>query len=273
VAQSAEGRQEGGAVGRRPASRAPLLQSAGPLFFQSTTLRLARFAAAALTASVAVVGATGCGGAHPRPAALRLERADLALLARTLQRLRAPAAGEVAAARAVWPALAGGLPRGFAPAMRQQAAAAERHAATLALPAVVTAEGSLTGPAAKLAGMLKAYVRLTQRGWQYIAAALAAQSAAAAQGGGASRAAGGTASTLAAAQFLHANAGLYIYCVYDGHYDVSLIGKTLQGAYRTLGGAPAFGSSLTQARVEALAGAYSIPSTRLQPHPPPSVVV
>ncbi len=32
VAQSAPGRLEGGAVGRRPASRAPLLESAGPLF-------------------------------------------------------------------------------------------------------------------------------------------------------------------------------------------------------------------------------------------------
>ncbi len=36
VAQSAEGRREGGAVGRRPASRTPPLQSAGPLVFSQT---------------------------------------------------------------------------------------------------------------------------------------------------------------------------------------------------------------------------------------------
>ena len=66
---------------------------------------------------------------------------------------------------------------------------------------------------------------------------------------------------------------LYIYCVYDGHYDLSLIGKAVQSAYRKLGGAPAFGASLTQSQVEALARAYSIPAVRLEPHPAPGVVV
>jgi hypothetical protein len=76
-----------------------------------------------------------------------------------------------------------------------------------------------------------------------------------------------------AAQFLRRNAALYIYCVYDGHYDLSLIGKALQRAYRTLGGPAAFGGSLTPSEVEALARAYSIASSRLAPHPPPSLTV
>ncbi len=174
-------------------------------------------------------------------------------LAHTLRQLQTPAAGEVAAARAAWPSLAGGLPRAVAPALRMEVATAAHRAAALALPADITTEGSITGPAVGLAGMLKSYVRLTQRGWQYLAAA-------------------GTASK-AAARFLHANAPLYIYCVYDGHYHLSLVGKALQSAYRKLGGAPAFGASLTESRVEALARFYSIPSVRLEPHPAPGVVV
>ncbi|MGH2855750.1 MAG: hypothetical protein ACRDLF_16370, partial [Solirubrobacteraceae bacterium] len=62
----------------------------------------------ALAAGAVAAGATGCGGHHPRPAALRLERADLVLLAHALQRLEAPTHSEVAAARAVWPVLANG---------------------------------------------------------------------------------------------------------------------------------------------------------------------
>jgi hypothetical protein len=185
-----------------------------------------------------------------------LERADLVQLAHTLQRLQTPTAAEVAAARAAWPSLAGGLPDSVAPALEAEVAAANRRAAALTLPVEVTTEGSLTGPAAELAGMLKSYVRLTQRGWQYLAGALAAKSA-----------------TATAARFLRANAPLYINCVYDGHYHLSLIGKTLQSAYLKLGGAPAFGALLTQSQVEALARAYSISATRLEPHPAPGVVV
>ena len=239
---------------------------------------------AALTAAAAA-GAAGCGGHHPRPAALRVERADLAQLAHTLRQLQSPTAAEVAAARAAWPSLAGGLPGDVTPALRVEVAAAERRAARLMLPTEVTTEGSLTGPAAELAGMLKSYVRLTQRGWQHLAAALIAGSGttskpakahphpAAPGAGGSTAAAPGSWESAAAARFLRANAPLYIYCVYDGHYDLSLIGKVVQSAYRKLGGAPAFGASLTPSQVEALAHAYSIPAARLQPHPAPSVVV
>jgi hypothetical protein len=250
-----------------------------------TTSRFASLAAAVLVVGAAAAGATGCGGHRPRPAALRVERADLVQLAHTLQRLQRPTATEVVAARAAWSSIAGGLPDGVAPALRVKVTAAERRAATLALPAEVTTEGSITGPAAELAGMLKAYVRLTQRGWQYLAAALAAgsgtssaHSAAHARQsapgvtGAVAPAPGGRGSS-ATARFLHANAPLYVYCVYDGHYDLSLIGKVVQSAYFKLGGPPAFGASLTQSQVEALARAYSIPATRLEPHPAPSVAV
>ncbi len=224
-----------------------------------------------------------------------MERADLVRLARTLQQLQTPTAAEVAAARAAWPSLAGGLPDSAAPALQVEAAAAARRAAALALPAEVTTEGRLTGPAAELAGMLKTYVRLAQHGWQYLATALAAGSATAARhsathprqlarratggaipapgAGGSGAGAGSDGVSTTAARFLRANAPLYIYCVYDGHYHLSLIGEALLSAYLKLGGVAAFGASLTQSRVEALALAYSIPATRLEPHPAPSVVM
>ena len=266
------------------------------------TSRFARLAAAALAAGAAATGAAGCGGHRTRPAALRVERVDLVQLAHVLQQLQAPTVAEVAAARVLWPSLAGGLPRAVAPALHVEVAAVERRAAALTLPAEVTTEGSVTGPAAELAGMLKSYVRLTQRGWQYLATALGAGSGitvthakahahhaarraggnatpAPGRGGGAAVARGaapaarGAGVSTAAARFLRANAALYIYCVYDGHWDLSLIGKVVQSAYGDLGGPSAFGASLTPSQVEALARAYSIPAARLEPHPAPSVVV
>jgi hypothetical protein len=211
---------------------------------------------AALLASVAAVGAAGCGGPHPRPAALRFERAHLVLVAQLLERLQAPVAGEVAAARAVWPALARGLPAALTPAQGRALAAAARGSAALALPWYVTSTegGGLTGPAAAVGGLLNGYASLVPRGWRFLAAALTAQAP----------------STV---RFMRANAGLYVYCVYDGHYDLSLMGRALHDGYVRLGGAPAFGSSLTPERVAALVRAYSIPAGRLQPHPPDGLAV
>jgi hypothetical protein len=197
------------------------------------------------------------------------------LLAHTLRQLQAPTTGEARAARAAWPSLASGLPREVAPTLHSAVAVAERRAAALTLPAAVTAEGSVTGPAAQLAGMLKSYVRLSQRGWQQLTAALDPRAgiALAHPGAHARPSAPGDGGSAAATRFLRANAPLYIYCVYDGHYDLSLLGTALQSAYRKLGGAPAFGGSLTRSQVEALARAYSIAAVRLEPHPAPSVVV
>lgn len=222
------------------------------------TVRCARLAVAVLAAGAAAAGVAGCGGHRPKPATLRLERADLVLLAHTLQQLQVSIRGEVAAARAAWPALANGLPARLSPAERLAIATAERRSGALGLPGYATLEESgLTGPAVGVEALLKGYVILTRRGWQYIAAASGP----------------GNGAATAAARFVRANAGLYVYSVYDGHYDLSLVGKALLGAYTKLGGAPAFGASLTPGQVEALARAYSIPSSRLTPHPPPGLAV
>jgi hypothetical protein len=198
--------------------------------------------------------ASGCGAHRPRPAALRVERADLVLLAGMLERRAAPVQAEVAAARAVWPGLAPGLPRAPAPsaATRRVIATAAARARAVVLAPLLVAKGSLTGPAAQIGEYFKSYLLLTQRGWRTLAAAVPVRGRAASAGGRA---------------FLRANAGLYIYCVYDGHYDLSLVGKKLGDAYDKLGGAAAFGRALTPGRVAALEGVYAIGAVRLQPHP------
>jgi hypothetical protein len=201
----------------------------------------------------------GCGKHTPRAAALRIERADLVLLAHTLRGLEAPIHGEVAAARAAWPELVGGIPRDVSRATRLQIETANVRASAIPIPAFLDIEGGLTGPAAGLGALLKDYARLAQRGWRVTASATAASAH--------------ERRSPAAVSFLRANSGLYIYCVYDGHYDLSLIGRKLQDAYKTLGGPRAFGRALTSGSVEALALGYSIAATRLQPHPLPRVHV
>jgi hypothetical protein len=248
-----------------------------------------------------VVALAGCGTHAPRPAALRVERTDLVLLGHALQGLEGRVHAEVGTARAVWPTLARGLPTVATPATRRAIAAADARAGALALPSFATAEAGLTGPAAGIGGLLKHYVVLARRGWRFIAAAAGVGPSAGAGStadrgtsgtgptgptdggpGGADSTAGdaasGTDSTTAeggasGTNFLRANAGLYIYCVYDGHYDLSLIGKEIVAAYAELGGPAAFGSALTAGRVAALARAYSIPAVRLAPHPVPGVQV
>lgn len=70
-----------------------------------------------------------------------------------------------------------------------------------------------------------------------------------------------------AATFAAANSALYIDSIYDAHFNLSLLGKSLLDGYRKLGGQSAFGPKLTQSEVEAIASAYSISGVRLEPHP------
>jgi hypothetical protein len=198
----------------------------------------------------AAAALSGCGSHQPQAAGLRLERADLARLGSALRQLESPVHAEVAAARTAWPALAGGLRPANTPGTSRAIARAAVRAEAVALPAFVLAEGGLTGPAAGVGGLLKSYTALTRRGWQFLAAA----------------------SRTNRAGFLRANSGLYVYCVYDGHFELSVLGKKLQQAYRKLGGGGAFGATLTPAAVEALASAYSS-TVRLEPHPAPGVRV
>ena len=80
-----------------------------------------------------------------------------------------------------------------------------------------------------------------------------------------------TASTIAAgstgATFARANSSLYIDVIYDAHFNLSLLGKSLLDGYRKLGGAKAFGAKLKPGEVASLAAAYSIGAVRLEPHP------
>jgi hypothetical protein len=198
--------------------------------------------------------------------------------------MEGPIRAEASAANRAWPAVAAGLRGSTVPATREAVQAAARSAAAVVPPGYVTTEeGGLTGPAVGPASLLKAYAALTARGWRFIAAAVAAEGGSATTGGGAgggSAAGGGgqptgkgAGSAAAAARFLRANVGLYISCVYDGHYDLSLIGKALTNAYKKLGGEKAFGRSLTQRQIDAVAAAYSIPAGRLVPHPPLNLAV
>jgi hypothetical protein len=77
----------------------------------------------------------------------------------------------------------------------------------------------------------------------------------------------GARATLGQASFARESSPLYIDTIYDAHFDLSLLGKSLLSGYERLGGASAFGGALTQGQVDALAGAYSIPGVRLEPHP------
>jgi hypothetical protein len=149
-------------------------------------------------------------------------------------------------------------------------ATADARAGAVALPRLLTVEGALTGPAAAIGGLLKNYAILTQRSWRFLAAASDARARGSVGGSGsAGGSARGASGSGGAAAFLRANSGLYVYCIYDGHFELSVLGKKLQSAYAKLGGAAAFGAALPPSVVEALARAYSPARVRLEPHPAP----
>ena len=131
-------------------------------------------------------------------------------------------------------------------------AAAAQSAAGIQLPMLLqeTQTAALTGPAAPLAGLVRSYILLATRGWRLIGAAIDQIEH----------------GSPASARFVRQNVALYIESVYDGHFTLAQIGKQLLAGYRTLGGADAFGSALTQAEVDSLASAYSEATDRLHPH-------
>jgi hypothetical protein len=207
--------------------------------------------AIAMACAVALA-ASGCGGGgeSSTPAELKLEREDLIAVARALRAAEGPVAGEVATAKRAWPLIAGGLPAGSS--ARVPVAAAQAAAARIAMPAPMqeASAGSLTGPAARLAGLFRSYLLLSTRGWTLTGAAID-------QAGRGSP---------AAASFARMNAGLYIESVYDGHFTLAQTGKQLLESYRMLGGPRAFAGSLSQDEVNALASSYSEAAIRLHPH-------
>lgn len=128
---------------------------------------------------------------------------------------------------------------------------ATREAGAITEPPFMGQQEVLTGPAAGLAGLWGGYSRLARDGWIMTEATIATI----AHG------------PVRAATFSAANSSLYIDSIYDAHFNLSLLGKSLIDGYRKLGGQSAFGAKLTQSEVEALASGYSISAVRLEPHP------
>jgi hypothetical protein len=215
-----------------------------------------------------------------------LQRAQFVRLSAGLRSAEGAVQREVSASRGAWPSIAAGLPRTISPALRAAVGKASASATALPEPRFLTNVAQLTGPAAGIAGIYENYEHLAERGWRLTSASIDAIAGGTQAGGtqaggtqaggtqaGGTQAggtqAGGTpvGSTPAVASFARENSSLYISAIYDGHYDLSLVGKSLTDGYSRLGGPAAFGATLPQGAIGALAAAYSIPSVRLEPHP------
>jgi hypothetical protein len=163
----------------------------------------------------------------------------------------------------VWPLIYNGLPRRMSARLQAGVRAASAGAGDLPAPRFMAKQATLTGPASGIAGLYEDYDRLVERGWRLTETTVTAI----ARG------------PRSVASFVRANSPLYIDAIYDGHFDLSLIGKRLLDGYKKLeklgeqqhvGAGGVFGGRLTQAQIEALASAYSIPAVRLEPHPGPA---
>lgn len=204
--------------------------------------------------SGAAIAATGCASSHSSTThAPSLERADLVAVSRALASAERSVASEVAAAKAAWPLVANGLPARPPTSSRPAISAASGRASALAVPGLFEERqaASLTGPSSSIAGLFRAYSGLSARGWQLIDAAVAEIEH----------------GSPASARFARANAPLYIESVYDAHFGLAQVGKHLMAGYEELGGAAAFGASLTRDEVDRLADTYSEANDRLHPHP------
>jgi hypothetical protein len=207
-----------------------------------------------LLLSGATIAVAGCGTTSQtaNSAALGLQREDLLAVSRALRTAEPSVARELAAARAAWPLVAHGLHADSAAIARSPVDAAAKSSATIELPALLqeSQAASLTGPAAQLAGLFRNFSVLAALGWRMTRAAIDQV-----QQGSATE-----------ARFARGNVALYIESVYDAHYELAQLGKQLLNGYRALGGPHAFGGSLTQEEVDALARAYSETADRLHPH-------
>jgi hypothetical protein len=210
----------------------------------------------------------GCGSSSSSRAQssrqLALERAQFEQVSSQLSALEAAVKREAAASRVAWPSIAGGLPQTLGSGLRTAVSAANARAKALPEPSFLADVRKLTGPASGAAGIYANYEQLAQRGWNLTEATVKTTASA---GSAATRTTAANNSAAAQASFERANSPLYIDAIYDGHFDLSLLGKSLVSGYEKLGGPQAFGATLTQPQVDALAKAYSIPAVRLEPHP------
>jgi hypothetical protein len=218
---------------------------------RGATLQLLNSVALASGLALAVVG---CGGTSEAssPAALRLQREDLVGVSHALMAAESSVGREVAATRRAWPLIVNGLPADPSTIARPPIAAATTNAAQIKLPVLLgeAQATSLTGPAAGIDGLFRTYSGLAARGWRLVGAAIDEIEH----------------GSPAGARFARENAALYIESIYDGHFELAQIGKKLSDGYRMLGGPAAFGGTLSQTEVNALASTYSEATDRLHPH-------
>jgi hypothetical protein len=239
---------------------------------------------ALVTALLALSIVDGCGGSSSSSSSeLRARRAALAEVAHALLGAREAVAREVAAARVGWPLIDHGLPsvpsaparakgdtrsrtrkqRAEAALRKRRAALARRLAAIDHAVSTASADGErvptplllhveeLTGAGSEIAGVYELATGLIAHGWPQVKATVRAMRR-------------GPRATEA---FLRGNVNTYIISVYDGNFDLSLLGKELAKAYKRLGGKKEFGSSLTPQEVKEVAAAYAPGVEQLHPHP------
>ena len=194
----------------------------------------------------------GCG-THKvaTPGEARLENEDFLAVTAALVAAAPQVQSEVAAARAAWPAILGGVRRGPGSGTRARVRLAAERAAQVQLPTLFTESGAaqLTGPATRLAGRFRSFQTLGSRSWQLLDSYL-------------EQIEHGSRSE---ARFARQNLPLYVESIYDAHFTISEIGKQLLAGYKTLGGAKTFGGSLTPSRIQQLADAYSAERIQLSP--------
>jgi hypothetical protein len=223
-----------------------------------------RVATAILTLAT-LVALSGCGSGHSNVSRREyaLERAQFEQVADELREVQGAVHREVATSRSAWPLIYNGLPTRMSARLQSRVKAASDVAGALPAPRFMTQQATLTGPASGIAGLYEDYDRLAERGWRLTETTVS----------------GIVSGPVSVARFVRANSPLYIDSIYDGHFDLSLIGKKLLEGYEKIqdlseekkfAGIGGFGSSLTQREVQALAAAYSIPAVRLEPHPGPA---
>lgn len=206
-----------------------------------------------LVSGAAALAAGGCGsGRHATPEGLQVQREDLIAAAHALSEGQRSVDAEVAATKAVWPSILKGLPAEISSLPMGRIEKAQREAAAIEVPAIFTEAGaqSLTGPAAGMSGLYRSSVTLAMRGWRMIGYCI-------------EQIRDGSPS---AARFARSTSSLYIESVYDANFGLAQLGRKLTKGYEQLKGPQAFGRTLGEAEVKALASAYSEPRYRLYPH-------
>jgi hypothetical protein len=203
----------------------------------------------ALGAAVALAGCASHKVATPGEA--KLENEDLSAVTAELEAAAPQVQAEVAAARAAWPAILGGVRGRPTASTRAKVAAAAQRAAQVPLSSLLSEEGSaqLTGPAFSLAGQFRAFRTLGSRSWQLLDTSLEEIDH----------------GSPAEARFARQNLPLYIESIYDAHFTLGGIGKKLLDAYKRLGATRKTSGSPTPAEIEQLADMYSKERNELSP--------